>query len=262
MIHINRLQLTKLKFTLKFTQTTYLLPFIGNTLRGALGQSLYKNFPYAYQNILKVDRGQSIPNPFVISVPYPSKGTYLAGETLSFYVTLFGSACALEQNLIDAAKMICEGKLTNTQLIESQQVYSRPWSDDGAKHIPSCNMLTIDFLTPTEIYVKSQLAKQVEFTTFMDRLFGRISGILDNYSENEFILPYSLIANKPLVRSEYDLHVVKLRTGEQPIAGFCGQVRYYGDVTRYLPYIDLGSQIHIGKKTTRSCGQYVFSITT
>ncbi|MDR0221894.1 MAG: CRISPR system precrRNA processing endoribonuclease RAMP protein Cas6, partial [Lachnospiraceae bacterium] len=42
--------------------------------------------------------------------------------------------------------------------------------------------------------------------------------------------------------------------------GFVGTVSYFGDVTRYLPYIDLGSQIHIGKKTTRACGEYVFEI--
>ena len=40
--------------------------------------------------------------------------------------------------------------------------------------------------------------------------------------------------------------------------GIVGSVRYKGDITKYLPYIDLGSQIHIGKKTTRGCGEYEF----
>jgi len=249
-----------LKFTLKFTKNAHLPPFIGNTLRGALGQALYKNSPYVYRNMLKVDRGESIPNPFVISAPYPSNGYYITGETLSFCVTLFGSACAFEQDIINIAEMICEGKIENTQLIESLRVYSRLWSDNGAEHIPSCNMLALDFLTPTEIYVKGHLDKQFDFTTFIDRLFGRISGVLDNYGENDFVLPYNLVANKPFIKGEYDLHIAKFRTGEQPIAGVYGCVKYYGDVTRYLPYIDLGSQIHIGRKTTRSCGEYRFVI--
>ena len=36
----------------------------------------------------------------------------------------------------------------------------------------------------------------------------------------------------------------------EPVDGILGEARYFGDVTRYLPYIDLGTQLHLGKKTT------------
>jgi hypothetical protein len=39
-----------------------------------------------------------------------------------------------------------------------------------------------------------------------------------------------------------------------------GEVTYKRYVTRHLPYFDLESQLHIGKKTTRGCGEYWFRL--
>jgi len=193
-------------------------------------------------------------------VPYPCNEEYKAGDILSFYITLFGTACSFEKEVIDAAKYMCEGKLAHAQLAEYKQVYNRIWSDEGAEHIPYCNTLTVNFLTPTEIFIQGKAASQINFDLFIDRLFGRISVIIDHFGKSEFVLPYNLIANKPLIKAEYDLNMVRFNTSGQPITGVCGNVRYSGDVTRYLPYVDLGSQVHIGKKTTRACGEYAFVI--
>jgi len=258
-IPINNLKLTKLKITLTFTKATNLPIFIGNTIRGALGQSLYKNHHHTY-NILKVNTTESIPNPIVISAPYPSKGHYLPEETLTFYITLMGSACDYAQSVTDATQWMCKGKLANTQLINCHEVYNLEWKDDGAQHIPTCEKLIINFITPTEILINKQPPKELDFTTFIDRLFLRLSGIIDNYTKSMFTIPYKLVYNKPHIQAECDLQTVKLKTSSQPILGFIGQVRFYGDVTSYLPYIDLGSQIHIGKKTSRACGEYSFKI--
>ncbi|MDR1766105.1 MAG: CRISPR system precrRNA processing endoribonuclease RAMP protein Cas6 [Lachnospiraceae bacterium] len=57
-----------------------------------------------------------------------------------------------------------------------------------------------------------------------------------------------------MMETQCDIKPSRFWTSGEPIEGFVGTVRYSGDVTRYLPYIDLGSQIHIGKKTTRGCG--------
>jgi len=96
-----------------FKKDTRLPPFIGNTLRGALGQSLSATNPDLYDHVLKVSGDESVPNPFVISAPYPSKTEYKEGESLSFSITLFGTACTFDQEIIDAAKSMCNGKLAN-----------------------------------------------------------------------------------------------------------------------------------------------------
>ena len=273
---MNELQLTKLGFTLELTQRAYLPQFIGNTIRGALGRALDDNSREVYDAVFKVVEGESVPNPFVISAPYPCKDKYRAGkivkyragesveykagERLEFFITLFGSACAYDKDIVDAASLMCRGKLAGAVLFDVRCEYSRTWSDSNADTIPFCDALMIEFITPTELLSSKQPVYEPDFSAFIDSLLGRISAIIDNYGENEFIIPYSLIARKPKVSAKYELEQILIHSNSHPISGFIGGIDYFGDVTRYLPYIDLGSQLHLGKKTTRSCGEYVFSI--
>jgi hypothetical protein len=256
----NELRLVKLLFTLTFIRESRLPPFAGNTIRGALGQSLCDNCGSAYNSLFKVTSGESVPNPFVIAAPYPSRGVYMPGDTLEFSLTLLGTACDYEDDVIDAAKLMCKGMLSGAGLSKAECEYARNWSDAGAESIMPCGAVTLDFIAPTEILSGKEPVYAPDFATLMGSLFGRIAGIIDNYGESEFTVPYALIAKKPLIIAEYDLKQVRINSNKQPINGFVGTIRYSGDVTRYLPYIDLGSQIHIGKKTTRSCGEYYFEL--
>ena len=257
---MNKLKLCKHKFTLRFTADAILPPFVGNTIRGAFGQSLYDNFPSVCNQVFKIEGAESVPNPFVISTPYPGKGGYKSGDTLDFTITLFGTACGYESDILSAVRLMCNGKLSDAEIIKSEQVYTREWSDNGADSIPHADTLTLRFHTPTEILSSKEPIAELDFKKFIDSLFGRIAGVIDHYTEDEFIVPYRLIAKKPFVKAEYRLKPARFKTSGQPINGFIGSIRYFGDITRYLPYIDLGSQIHIGKKTTRSCGEYSFEI--
>jgi hypothetical protein len=155
---------------------------------------------------------------------------------------------------------MCKGKLENCVLDGGELVYDRTWSDSGAETIPYCDMLTLRLVTPLEILSSKQPVKVLTFGCFTESLFGRIAGIIDNYTEAKFVVPYSLIASKPYIRAGYDLKQIRFETNGQAISARTGSVRYFGDVTPYLPYIDLGSQIHIGKKTTRGCGEYNYEI--
>ena len=253
---MNSLQLTKYAFSFRFTNTTVLPHFMGNTFRGAFGASLEKIGSPMYNDVFKVTKSESIPNPYVISVPYPGKGKYDIGDSITFYITLVGDACLYEEELVKTVKNMNMGKLENSECIDASIVFSSTWSDKGAESIPLCERLTVRFLSPTEILRKKAPILKPDFYDFIDSVFIRIGGIIDNYTSNLFVLPYSYITAKPFVTAEYDLKTVSLQTH----SGFTGTIRYYGDVTRYLPYIDLCGQIHIGKKTTRSCGEYEFEL--
>ena len=156
---------------------------------------------------------------------------------------------------------MCNGKLANTALIEARREYSREWSDSNADTIPRSDGLTLNFITPTELLSRKQPVYEPDFSFFADSLFGRISAIIENYSDSDFIVPYSLIAKKPLINAKYDLRRIHINSANDPVNGFVGKIRYTGEVTRYLPYIDLGTQLHLGKKTTRSCGEFTFEPT-
>jgi len=252
--------LTKLRFELTFRNDSRLPLFVGNTIRGAIGQSLYDNHRGVYDKVFKTSSESSIPNPFAISAPYPSKGSYFKGDTLEFFITLFGSACEYDDAISDAARLMCSGKLLGAELSEVECIYSCEWSDSGAESIAHCDLVNLEFISPTELISSKRPVFEPDFTTFIDSLFGRISSICDNYGKCEFVIPYSLIARKPQVSAVYDLKNVQINSNSHPINGFIGKIAYSGDLTRYLPYIDLGSQIHLGKKTTRSCGEFSFEI--
>jgi hypothetical protein len=153
---------------------------------------------------------------------------------------------------------MCSGKLQGPKFAKANQNYDRAWSE--AETISLCDALTLTFITPTELLNGGEPNYEPDFGAVMDSLFGRIAAIVDNYGTEEFVIPYSLFANKPLVTAKYDLQIVHIKTNGQPINGFVGTISLRGDITLYLPYIDLGSQIHLGKKTTRSCGEYNFEM--
>ena len=257
---MNKLRLNRYKFNLRFTSDSVLPPFAGNTIRGAFGQSLLENFPDIYEKIFKIEGANSHPNPYVISVPYPSQGSYKIGDTLDFTITLFGTACAYEKDILLAVRLMCNGKLSGAKVVGWEQEYDREWSDVGAGSIPQTEALKLDFLTPTEILSGKEPIAELDFSMFIDSLLGRSANIIGHYTEGEFVVPYNLIANKPNIKAEYELKHINFQTSGQPIYSFIGSICYFGNITRYLPYIDLGSQIHIGKKTTRSCGEYSFEI--
>jgi len=257
---MNKLRLRKTSFSLCFTADTVLPSFVGNTVRGALGHALDDLGSPAYREVFKTENADSIPNPYTISVPYPSKVNYKKGDVLTFDVILFGKACEFSDEVATAVKHMCRGKLENCLPCGDELIYDRVWSDAGAESIPDTGSLTIFFKTPTEFLSSHEPVWKIDWNTFVDILFGRICDIIGNYTESEFVLPYPLIARRPFVTADYSLTPVHLIVGTIPINGVLGSVKYTGNVTRYLPYIDLGSQIHIGKKTTLACGEYSFEI--
>jgi hypothetical protein len=253
---MNTLRLAKYNFTLRFDADATLPPFVGNTIRGAIGSALCGLGSPAYGGAFKVEAAESVPNPYAISVPFAPETHYKSGETLGFALTLFGKACDYGEAFIAAANNMCNGRLENCALDSCELEFDRVWSDAGAESIPPADAITVSFVTPTEIQNSRPLITELTFEMFIDSLFGRIGNIIDNYTDGEFVLPYALIMRKPLVAAEYSLKPAIFKTNGQPINGFLGNVTYIGSVTRYLPYIDLGSQLHIGKKTTRACGEY------
>jgi len=254
------MRLVRYKFALRFLKEAELPLFAGNTVRGALGAALYRMGKPAYDRVFKVEITESTPNPYTISVPYPTKRHFQAGDTLVFSLTLFGNACEYISDFVTAAKDMCRDKLGNCGFDGYDLEYDEIWSDEGVESIPPCNEILIEFVTPTEIFEKKDVIAEISFESFIKNLFGRISSIFDNYTDGEFIIPYALIARKPFVTAKYNIKPIRFQTSGQHINGFIGTINYFGNVTRYLPYIDLGSQIHIGKKSTRSCGEYIFKI--
>ena len=92
-------------------------------------------------------------------------------------------------------------------------------------------------------------------------LLHRNCRLCDLYGEGEFTLPYRLLARKPRIAAQFSTQRVAIPQDHgQRVDGIVGEITYEGEITRYLPYLDLGTKLHIGKKTTRGCGQFEIEI--
>jgi hypothetical protein len=228
-------------------RTLKLSEFMGNKLRGALGRGLY-GAP-AYEEVFKAERGVSIPQPFVIRVDYPLKRE---SQGFEFGINLFGSAARYIELVQKTAREMLPGYDVECTLSESAV-----WTDEHAGTIAAVKELTVNFKTPLVLKNLSEPS----FDTFTESLFGRIADVIDNYTDGVFLLPYALLRRKPHVAARYNLRPVNITLEKPPhINGVVGAATYAGDITRYMPYIDLGSQLHAGKLTTHGCGSYTYEM--
>ena len=272
---MNVLHLTKLAFTAEVIADSFLPPYLGNSLRGAFGYSLSRRnciesstdcehcgTTCIYADIFKSQSYgagmDSVPNPFVIGADYQTKEEWRIGETLDFTITLFGHAASWREEIVAAVGEMFAGKLACLRLKETREILSCEWTDEG--EIPYIDTLTIKLKTPLVLLASKQLVNSIDFSLFADSVFNRIAGVVDVYGEQEFVLPYSLTHRKPNIVAESKLNIVTIKQEKQPIKGLLGELRFFGDVTRYMPYVDLCSHLHIGKMTTRGCGRFEYEI--
>jgi hypothetical protein len=199
-----------------------------------------------------------VPNPFVISFEWDKKNRYEAGDMLDFSITLIGTGCLWKDELIAAVGEMFQKKLSCLALDSVTVAYEQEWSDEG--QLPEVSTVAIHLKTPLVFLSSKALVTEIDFPSFIDSVFVRIAGINDTYGETEFVLPFSLTHRKPKIISENKLESVTIKQEKQPIVGLVGEIRFSGELTRYMPYLDLCSEIHMGKMTTRGCGRYEYTI--
>jgi len=291
---MNQLQMVRIDFEAAVLRDVQLPGFLGNTLRGCLGRALLRENCVAaapdcetcsrredcvYPNIFKVAQSTAefptMPAPFVIRAPEFGKRQWLAGEALVFSIILFGTAVRRSAEVVRAASAIFEGRFAQTEGAFALQTVRdgfngqrnpsdlqvAVWSDAGAMDIPPAQAVKIRILSPVQIYHAHFVADKPDFSLFMDSLFARIAAMIDLFGEGEFTLPYALLCRKPQVTAQFSTRRVLIPQNHgQRVDGILGEILYEGEITRHLPYLDLGTQLHIGKKTTRGCGQFEIEI--
>lgn len=296
---MNSLKIVKLEFEASFSGAALLPGFLGNTIRGGLGNR-FKNlfctsnhfecvncnnrndcvYSTLFKNQIKTDVLNSVPNPFVIEIPNNNLREYKKGDSLHFSISIFGNAVKFADTVIHAIEEMFYVNFASTsnalklnRVIDS---YSKnvvfemgkkacaphivTWSDEGANELEPIRKIRIRFLSPVQILRSKKLLETIDFPNFIDSLFSRIADLIDVYEEDEFVLPYNFCYKKPRIIAEYKLGITSIQQEKQQFSGVLGEIVYSGNLTRYMPYIDLGSQIHIGKLTTRGFGEYRFEI--
>lgn len=281
---MNILRFLKMKFELEALSEYRSLNFIGNKIRGAMGKSIVrlfyekKGFSFfdcendmegVYRKVFKPpllrNDFTTTPAPFVIDVSNLDR-VIKKDEKTSFSICLFGDRIQFFKEIILTVSDIFSqtnnlfnqsfkllkvySSIYNSFLWENGDFTNDPlatvWTDNGILEYKEENDTNIELMIEfkSALLLKDDLEKSLDFSSFVDMTFYRLAGMIDLYEEKECVLPYSLLFRKPYIQTEI------IRKDDKP------KIRFYGKLGRYLPYIDIGSHLHLGKKSTYGFGEY------
>jgi hypothetical protein len=235
----------------------------------------------------------SPPNPFTIKTDFHREmQKYGAGERFTFEILLFGRAVTRASDIAGCAKTAMEnvfagtvGHLKLRRILDcgdenacsvifengSWVGTARPtlWTDEYEPNAVS--KIELYLLTPMRLLQKAEkgsgkeLLREPDFAMFIDSLFARIAAITDIYGDSPFVLPYGLCYRKPFVTAEAETEEITVeqerRSKKHVTRGIIGKLQFTGNISAYMPYIELGRRLHIGKLTTRGFGAYSYRIT-
>lgn len=233
------------------------------------------------------------PRPFVIDPPHNHKRAFEPGDAIVFTLTLFGEAAAylpyfvfafsrLEMMGLGRARArftLCSVKELSPRAVPRElynrrsQTLAQPappaavdaWLDFAAT--TRRRTLSLQFVTPVRVKAHHHYQSTMPFDTFWNALRRRIDDLFATYGRAPLEIDWS-----PLYETAPQLQLVSssLRWAEferfshrqqttMTLGGLIGDVTYRGPLSLFLPWIQLGQIIHIGKNTTFGFGKYLIT---
>jgi CRISPR-associated endoribonuclease Cas6 len=228
----------------------------------------------------------------VILPPLERKTFYQPGETLTFGWTLIGRGADYLPYFIYAFERLGEryglGKGRGRFQVESvrwlapggepvviyrgteqtlqstfrslhvQELAGPPAGEPG-------NSLTLRFLTPTRLVYGGALTDSPDFHVLLRVLLRRLSNLAYFHCGTDLQLDFrGLIAAAEHIQTVasrlrwYDWERYSSRQDvRMQMGGFLGRVTYAGNLQPFLPLLQLGAYVHVGKGTSFGLGKYV-----
>ncbi len=130
---------------------------------------------------------------------------------------------------------------------------------------PDSGLLTLDFLTPTRITYDSRLTLDLEFHILMRQLLRRLSLLYYFHCDGD---PSAWDFKGIIERAKevktmkrdlrwYDWERYSARQDERlKMGGFIGEITFEGDIAPFLPLIEAGEVLHVGKGTGFGLGRF------
>jgi CRISPR/Cas system endoribonuclease Cas6 (RAMP superfamily) len=121
----------------------------------------------------------------------------------------------------------------------------------------------IEFLTPTELKSKDQIADVPEFPILFGRIRDRLSTLSALYGGGPLAIDFAALGERAeAVRlAQCDIHPVSAkrrsgRTGQiHPVGGFVGSAEYEGELAEFLPYLEAARWTGVGRQTVWGKGE-------
>jgi hypothetical protein len=231
-----------------------------------------------------------IPRPFVIEPDNDQKSRAIRGDPLQFRLILVGKAIDylpyfifcfdnLGKNGIGGKRIkfnldeVCGFDFQRNQWIPLYNAREHILRDDfpiiTAKELSykSKDTLALNFLTPTRIKYRDSFITNMEFHIMIRNLLRRIAMMMLFHCDTELKLDFNdlITTAKSFDVLHWDLEwrdwerYSTRKNIDMKLGGFMGNVTYRGNFEKFMPFVALGEQIHIGKSTTFGMGKYIIS---
>jgi len=234
---------------------------------------------------------RKLPHPFVFSLGKERQTEFAPEDRLTFHLTLLGKGIDyLPQTIFALSEATEHGLGVERSSFILRQVAAKNTDghsvvlfQDGKpvteSRLPSIAFslsdvlfeadssqeITLEFLTNTRLKEKKGFAKSTDFPGFANTLINRIAELARYHCQSE--VPknvkeqYQRLAHEVQTHSSH-LHWNRLEryTSRQiqknSMGGFRGRITFRGPIAPFLPWIQLGTYIHIGKGTAYGLGQF------
>lgn len=260
---------------------------------------VFETFPTESAQIMNMNKYEKIPHPFVIEPPETgSNKVYPPGERFDFYLILIGKAVEhlpyfiytfyelgktgigkgrgryriaeiikckkQDRNWIEEISIFSDSKKMLKQTESDKIFIPEDYSPSGSK-----NTLSLHFITPVRIKYKRDLVVRPEFHIIIRNLLRRLLFLYyfhceektPQWNHKEIINLAESVVIKSSNLKWFDWERYSSRQDvRMKLGGLLGEITYYGDIEPFIPLIQAGEILHVGKNTSFGLGKYFIKV--
>ena len=221
-------------------------------------------------------------NPFVLYPHTQGKTEWKPGDVCIFDLTLFGQAALHPDIFIKTLKrMEKKGwgaerlpfRLQRIVDLDSKKLIyacNRTWLDNVGRYTmqireKNAGMALIVFDTPVRIVSGGDVCTELPFHLFLRFLMGRFALMTQAFTD--FVMQWDqeemlkkaeeiTIVEQKWKKIEFTRYSMNQKEGRLELPAQIGWVMYEGDLSGFIPYLEAGQYLHVGKNTTIGFGHY------
>ena len=278
-----------LRVSLNALERAELPPYLGSTLRGALGQALLQTdkeaCAFLYRNSEKedMDAGKVVAKPYMIIPPEIQRPQTVIeqGEKLNFELLLFGSAEESVSAVVSALEQLYRfglgarryrfdlSEIINSQtqrIIWRKGKYFKDAvtaAEIQGEELQNVTGVVIKICTPLRIRHGGRLVKKILFQTLIRNITNRIMELTERYggwidqeeADRLLVLSEKVSTVHEEIKVERMERYSNRTNGKMDFSGLIGTIEYEGDLTPFVPWMYAAQKLHIGRNTTFGMGK-------
>jgi hypothetical protein len=238
----------------------------------------------AYSYIFETAEYSQKIRPYIIEVPFNDKRSYKKNEIISFTIVLLCNATKYLPHFIFTFMELGKKGLTkkkykfnleqvidsnNNIIFKDNKIINKGKISNWDEIIKESKInikdkLTLNFTTPLRLATNNKLQSKISFELIIKKLIKRINDIYKYHCNI-----HNKINSKAIIKKAKDIEISfsnlkwkdwirysNRQKRKMTFGGLLGHITFKGSFEEFLPYLVLGSYIHIGKNCTFGQGKY------